>query len=129
MSGCSTRAALAITRIVERSKSTTSSASHISQKLSRCICNVSILGIKQCTIFDHAYKTTNVNNLWHEPFVIKWIKLTAYRVSSHIDVGKTTGSNGSDSVCNSFFQCANNYSDNGVKMTNYPHVVTVELLT
>lgn len=53
-SWCSMVAALAITRNVVLSNSTTSSASHVRQKWSRCDSRMRILGIKQCTICDQA---------------------------------------------------------------------------
>lgn len=44
-----------MTKNVDRSNRTTSSASHIEQKLLRWDSNVRILGIKACTMVDHAY--------------------------------------------------------------------------
>jgi hypothetical protein len=46
---------------------------------------------------------------------VKSRELTAYNVSSHIEVGKTTVSNGSDSLCNSFLQCVNNCSGKDIR--------------
>jgi len=47
-------AAFAMTKKVDRSNNTTSSASHIEQKLLRCDSNVRMLGIKACTMVDQA---------------------------------------------------------------------------
>lgn len=57
-------AALAITRKVDRSNRTTSSASHMEQKLLRWDSNVRILGIKACTMVDHAC-VTRMSNDWY----------------------------------------------------------------
>lgn len=79
---------------------------------------LSAFAVFLCWVLSNAQSLTMPANSVHEPHKVHLTtqriennrakKLTAYRVSSHIEVGKTTVSNGSDNTFNSFFQCENN---------------------
>lgn len=112
-SWCGMVAAVAITRKVVLSNKTTSSASQMRQKWSKCDSNTRMFGIKQCTIFDQAYSKTSISTF----AAILEEKHTAYRVSSQIDVRKAWMFNGSERFWSSVTRCSKIYAQK-----NSPHI-------